>query len=84
MTELDIAGRVVELVRRLAGPDAQAEAVVTRADLALTRFANSFIHQNVAESGVAVRLRMHVDGRTAAGSGSLVDADGLRALVERT
>ena len=84
MTELDIAGRVVELVRRLAGPDAQAEAVVTRADLALTRFANSFIHQNVAESGVAVRLRVHVDGRTAAGSGSLVDADGLRALVERT
>ena len=84
MTELDIADQVVELVRRLAGPDAQAEAVVTRADLALTRFANSFIHQNVAESGVAVRLRVHVDGRTAAGSGSLVDADGLRALVERT
>ncbi|GAA4574979.1 TldD/PmbA family protein [Micromonospora coerulea] len=84
MTELEIAGRVVELIRRLAGPDAQAEAVVTRADLALTRFANSFIHQNVAESGVGVRLRVHVDGRTAAGSGSLVDDDGLRALVERT
>ncbi|WP_446220805.1 TldD/PmbA family protein [Micromonospora sp. IBHARD004] len=84
MTELEIAGQVVELVRRLAGPDAQAEALVTRIDLALTRFANSFIHQNVAESGVAVRLRLHVDGRTAAGSGSLVDADGLRALVERT
>ncbi|MGS2613497.1 TldD/PmbA family protein [Micromonospora sp. LZ34] len=84
MTELDLAGQVVELVRRLAGPDAQAEVVVTRADLALTRFANSFIHQNVAESTVGVRLRLHVDGRTAAGSGSLVDADGLRALVERT
>ncbi|OKI68917.1 TldD/PmbA family protein [Micromonospora sp. CB01531] len=84
MTELDIAGHVVELVRRLAGPDAQAEVTVTRADLALTRFANSFIHQNVAESGTAVRLRLHVDGRTAAGSGSLVDTDGLTALVERT
>ncbi|MGR6321985.1 metallopeptidase TldD-related protein [Micromonospora soli] len=84
MTELDLAGQVVDLVRRLAGPDAQAEVVVTRTDLALTRFANSFIHQNVAESGTAVRLRLHLDGRTAAGSGSLVDPDGLTALVERT
>ncbi|SCG54149.1 Predicted Zn-dependent protease or its inactivated homolog [Micromonospora coxensis] len=84
MTELDVAGQVVELVRRLAGPAAEAEVVVTRRDLALTRFANSFIHQNVAESGVTVRLRVHVDGRTAAGSGSLVDTEGLRALVERT
>lgn len=82
--ELDTAGRVVELVRRLAGPDARAEVVVTRADLALTRFANSFIHQNVAESGTGVRLRLHVDGRTAAGSGSRVDPDGLTGLVERT
>ncbi|MFJ8580114.1 TldD/PmbA family protein [Micromonospora sp. NPDC093277] len=84
MTELDVAGQVVELVRRLAGPDAQAEVTVTRAELALTRFANSFIHQNVAESGTAVRLRLHAGGRTAAGSGSLVDPDGLAALVERT
>ncbi|MFC4017230.1 TldD/PmbA family protein [Micromonospora sp. GCM10011542] len=82
--ELELAGQVVELVRRLGGPEAQAEAVVTRADLALTRFANSFIHQNVAESTVGVRLRLHVDGRTAAGSGSVVGPDGLRALVERT
>ncbi|MER7439810.1 TldD/PmbA family protein [Micromonospora avicenniae] len=84
MTELELAGQVVELVRRAGGPDAQAEAVVTRADLALTRFANSFVHQNVAESGVGVRLRVHVDGRTAAGSGSEVSSEGLRALVERT
>ncbi|MCW3843195.1 metallopeptidase TldD-related protein [Micromonospora yasonensis] len=82
--ELDLAGRVVELVRRLAGPDAQAEVVVTRSELALSRFANSFIHQSVAESGTTVRLRLYTDGRTAAGSGSLVDTDGLTALVERT
>ncbi|NES15331.1 MULTISPECIES: TldD/PmbA family protein [Micromonospora] len=82
--ERDLAGRVVELVRRIAGPQAQAEVVVTRSDLALARFANSFIHQNVAESGTTVRLRLHTDGRTAAGSGSLVDTDGLTALVERT
>jgi predicted Zn-dependent protease len=84
VTELDLAGQVVELVARIAGPDAQAEVVVTRSDLALTRFANSFIHQNVAESGTGVRLRLHVAGRTAAGSGSLIDPAGLTALVERT
>ncbi|WKU08328.1 TldD/PmbA family protein [Micromonospora sp. HUAS LYJ1] len=83
-TELDVAARVVELVHEVAGPAAEAEVTVVRHDLALTRFANSFIHQNVAESQVSVRLRVHVDGRTAAGGGSLVGSDGLRALVGRT
>jgi predicted Zn-dependent protease len=83
-TELDLAGQVVELVRRLAGPDAQAEALATRSELALTRFANSFIHQNVADATTAVRLRLHLDGRTASGSSTVVDPDGLRGLVERT
>ena len=40
---------------------------VDAATLALTRFANSFIHQNVADDDHTVRLRLHVDGRTAAG-----------------
>ncbi|MFG1676566.1 TldD/PmbA family protein [Micromonospora sp. NPDC049282] len=84
MSERDLAARVVELVRRVAGPAAEAEVLVTRSELALTRFANSFIHQNVAETGTAVQLRLHVDGRTAAGGGSRVDPDGLAALVERT
>ncbi|MFI5832473.1 TldD/PmbA family protein [Micromonospora sp. NPDC051300] len=82
--ERDLAAQVVELVRRVAGPTAEAEVLVTRTDLALTRFANSFVHQNVAETGTAVQLRLHVDGRTAAGGGSRVDPDGLAALVERT
>ncbi|MFC8846924.1 MULTISPECIES: TldD/PmbA family protein [unclassified Micromonospora] len=81
--ELGLADQVVDLVRRLAGPQAEAEVVVTRSDLALTRFANSFVHQNVAESGVSVRLRVHAEGRTAAGGGSVVTPDGLAALVER-
>ncbi|SBT64494.1 Predicted Zn-dependent protease or its inactivated homolog [Micromonospora sediminicola] len=82
--EQDLAARVVELVRRVAGPGAEAEVLVTRTDLALTRFANSSIHQNVAETGTAIQLRLHADGRTAAGGGNRVDADGLAALVERT
>ncbi|MDG4793868.1 metallopeptidase TldD-related protein [Micromonospora sp. WMMD1082] len=83
LAELDIAGQVVDLVARSAGAGAQAEVTVIRGELALTRFANSAIHQNVAESAVDVRLRVHLGGRTATGSGSAVTADGLRALVER-
>ena len=84
LTELELAGQVVELVRRLGRAGRAGRGGGDRADLALTRFANSVIHQNVSESTVGVRLRVHVDGRTAAGGGSVVTADGLRALVERT
>jgi len=84
MSELLLAGRVVELVRRLAGPDALAEAHVVHAAEALTRFANSAIHQNVAAAVTTVRLRLHIDGRTAAGSTTVTDAAGLESLVERT
>lgn len=83
-SELDLAGQVIELVHRLAGPAASAEATVTRAELALTRFANSFIHQNVGETHHTLRLRLHLAGRTVASSGSVGTPDGLRALVERT
>lgn len=83
-SELDLAGQVIELVRRLAGPAAAAEVTVTRAELALTRFANSFIHQNVGETHRTVRLRLHVAGRSVASSGSVGTPEGLRELVERT
>lgn len=82
--ETELAVRVVELVRRAAGPGAQAEAYVDHRALALTRFANSFIHQNVAEAATTVWLRLHVDGRTAIGSTTLTGPDGLADLVERT
>jgi len=84
MTELDVTTRVLELVRTMAGPGTQAEALVERRALALTRFANSYIHQNVADSTTTVRLRLHRDGRTASGSTTLTVADALRDLVERT
>ncbi|MGC9668813.1 TldD/PmbA family protein [Planosporangium sp. 12N6] len=81
--QLDIAGRVLDLVRNVAGPAAEAEVLVERQELALTRFANSYIHQNVADAVTHVRLRLHTDGRTAAGSSTQL-GDGLRDLVERT
>ncbi|MEV0727561.1 metallopeptidase TldD-related protein [Polymorphospora sp. NPDC050346] len=81
--ELDLAARTVELVRRAAGPTAQAEVFTDRVAQALTRFANSAIHQNVADTAVTVRLRLHLDGRTVTGSTTMVDEPGLRALVDR-
>jgi predicted Zn-dependent protease len=84
MSELALAGRVVELVRRAAGSGAQAEVVASHAAEALTRFANSAIHQNVADATTTVRLRLHLDGRTAGGSTTRVDTEGLQALVDRT
>jgi predicted Zn-dependent protease len=84
MTELALAGRVIELVRRAAGPGAEAEVLASHRAEALTRFANSAIHQNVADATTTVRLRLHLDGRTASGSTTRTDADGLQALVDRT
>jgi predicted Zn-dependent protease len=82
--ELELAARVIEIVRELAGRSAEAEVNVRHDAEALTRFANSTIHQNVASAATGVRLRLHADGRTAGGSTTVTGADGLRALVERT
>src|SRR5688572_6124543 len=58
-----------------------ATAVVGRS--ALTRFANSRIHQNVSEDLRIVRLTVAVDGRVARAATTRTDGDGLAALVER-
>jgi predicted Zn-dependent protease len=81
---LDIAATVLDMVRAAGGPQAEAEVCVDRQHLALTRFAGSFIHQNVEDVTLQVRLRVHLDGRTLTGSTTLTSADGLRALVGRT
>jgi predicted Zn-dependent protease len=82
-TDLDLASRVLDLVRA-ASPTAEAEVTIDRTEQALTRFARSFIHQNMTDSGLSVRLRLHDGGRTASGTTTSTDADGLRALVDRT
>jgi predicted Zn-dependent protease len=61
---LQVAERVLELVRERAA-DAEAEVTVRTGTSALTRFANSFIHQNVAEEISHVALRVANDGRVA-------------------
>jgi len=81
--ELELAARVVEMVRAAVGPAAQTEVMVRHDAEALTRFANSMIHQNVADATTTVSLRLHLDGRTAGAATTITGADGLRALVER-
>ena len=62
---MDTAERVLELVRARAS-SAEVEITVRTGTDALTRFANGFIHQNVAEEVRHVAIRVALDGRTAA------------------
>jgi predicted Zn-dependent protease len=61
----------------------EAEATYLATDSALTRFAMSRIHQNVAEHDATLRLRLVRDGRTGVADTNRLDADGLRELVAR-
>jgi predicted Zn-dependent protease len=58
------------------------EAMIGAGTHALTRFANSTIHQNVAERGGYVSVRLQQDGRTARASTNRLDDASLRAVVE--
>jgi PmbA protein len=60
----------------------EAEALVTAEDSALTRFANSEIHQNVAETNISVNLRVVVGKRIGVASSDRTDDEGLRRLAE--
>jgi predicted Zn-dependent protease len=65
----DVVGSVLDEVRRSAGASASAVVRVEEASLSLTRFADSAIHQNVADERVTVHLQLTVDGgRTATSS----------------
>lgn len=78
-----IAEQVLSHVASVA-PGAEAEVRVSTGQDALTRFANSVIHQNVADDGVRIGLRIHHDGRTATAQSTVATVDGLRELVDRT
>ncbi|WP_279581702.1 metallopeptidase TldD-related protein [Fodinicola feengrottensis] len=82
----ELGERVLAEVRRTA-PGAEADVLVTTSTLALTRFANSAIHQNVTDTGTSLSLRVNVNGRTAAASLTVAPdqaaADAVRSLAER-
>ena len=75
---LDVCDRVLELV----GDHAEAAVTVWNGRSALTRFANSAIHQNVAEEVSSVEVNVVVGGRPCAASTTRTDEEGLRRLVD--
>lgn len=79
MSPDQISERVLDLATA-ALKGAEVEVAVDHRHSALTRFANSRIHQNVAEDRTLVRLRAHADGRTASASTTTADYP---SLVER-
>lgn len=72
------ADRLIEII----GSRGEAEATVAVGRLELTRFANSFIHQNVGEEYVNVRLRVAAGGRLATVTGNRADDAALGKLAE--
>jgi predicted Zn-dependent protease len=77
-----------EQVLDLVGDRAEAQVTASQSRPGLTRFANSFIHQNVGEAGVSVSLKVALADsenggwRVAAASTTRVDIAGLSALVD--
>jgi predicted Zn-dependent protease len=61
----------------------EAEALVSDERAQLTRFANSEIHQNVAETNGSLNLRVAIGRRVGVVSSNRLDDEGLRQLAER-
>jgi predicted Zn-dependent protease len=60
-----------------------AELTISFSDMALTRFANNIIHQNVAERDAEVTLRYFIGKQIGTASTNRLDQTGLDELVER-
>ncbi|GAC1330607.1 MAG: TldD/PmbA family protein [Mycobacteriales bacterium] len=85
MTGAQAGARTAERVLGLVGDAAEAAVTVTTGTSGLTRFANSAIHQNVAEELSRVLLSVAVDGgRTASATTTATDDAALQRLVEST
>jgi predicted Zn-dependent protease len=78
----EVAERVLERVRARSR-DAEAEVTVRRGVEALTRFARSFIHQNVAQETNHASIGVALDGRMAAVSvDGPLDDEALDRVIE--
>ena len=76
---------IVENVLEIVAGRADAEVFVDVGESSLTRFANSFIHQNVSEVASTVTLRVATEeGRVASSTATSTTPDGLQRLVDTT
>jgi len=60
----------------------EVEAVIAGGCSALTRFANNTIHQNVAEEGYVISIRVAMHGKTARATTNRIDDESLRRAVQ--
>lgn len=79
-TPLAVALRAVTVAS--AAGAGEAEAVVSLDRAQLTRFANSEIHQNVAETNGSINLRVAIGKRVGVAASNRLDGEGLRRLGE--
>jgi len=76
----DLVNDVLDLV----GERAEAEVLADVGTLSLTRFANSFIHQNVAEEVEQVTLNVAIDGKVSSSATTATTNQALEKFVDQT
>src|SRR5271157_4020792 len=74
------AADIFDRIRRFSSAD-EVEAIFTGSRLALTRFANNAIHQNVEEENSIVSIRTNFAGRTARATANQYDDESLQRAV---
>jgi predicted Zn-dependent protease len=70
-----------EILKRAAGDPAEIKLVVN--DDYLTRFANNYIHQNVAERNTTLTVRLHIGKRTGTAKTNRHDSASLDSVIEQ-
>jgi PmbA protein len=83
MLNQDQAFELIDRALALCGDADGAEVALGGGELALTRFANSEIHQNVQEERIEVSVRAVVGKHTARASTSRLDDRGLAEVAQR-
>src|SRR5438270_376032 len=81
MLTADHAHQVFERIRKFS-PERELEVIISGGRSALTRFANNMIHQNVAEEGIVISVRVAFDGKTARATTNKTDDESLRRAVQ--
>lgn len=76
-------GALAEKVVEMVGRRAEAAVTVTHTRQGLTRFANSFIHQNVVDEHTEVYLQISLDGRPATATTYRSDDQALEGLADK-
>src|SRR3954463_8614207 len=72
---------VFSRIQKFSSAD-EVEAIVAGGRSALTRFANNTIHQNVAEEGYVISVRVALDGKTARATTNRLDDESLKRAVQ--